>query len=275
MVSILVQKFRMDISRSLVLAAASFDQITENSRIGPLLQSMNQQYTGKDYTAEGTSGAELTSANIDELAQQSMPLCMRQTHKGLRRTHHLKYHARLQYGRFLKGAGMTMEEQTILMTREFTRLISQEEYNKKYAYSIRHMYGKEGARKNYGGYNCSKIILGPLPQSDQFHGCPFRHSDKESLSAMLRSLRLDGKAVSEIVQLQEKNQYNLACQKHFLAAHPGVVDMENVDCNNVGNHPNAWYGASIAYHEATNGRGGAATTSVKTELSSVTPIKTS
>ena len=33
----------------------------------------------------------------------------------------------------------------------------------QYAYSVRHYFGKEGRRKDYTPYNCSKVILGPGP----------------------------------------------------------------------------------------------------------------
>lgn len=46
---------------------------------------------------------------------------------------------------------------------------------KGYAYSFRHMYGKEGARKNYTPYSCMKIIMGTPPEAGAHHGCPFRY----------------------------------------------------------------------------------------------------
>ena len=254
----------MDISRSLVHASASFDEITENSRIGPLLQSMNQQYLGKEFNGtEGIDGDQLTSTNI-ELLSESMPLCMLQCHKGLKREHHLKHHARVQYGFFLKGAGMSMEEQLAYMSREFSKLSSQEDYNKKYAYNVRHLYGKEGGRKNYPPKNCQKIIMGPVPQNGEHHGCPFRHSTSESLTSMLRSMRIGEPDIKSMVKLKEEKQFNLACQKHFLVTHPGAENQ--TDCSDVGNHPNAWFKSSRSYHTAVTNRNGLGnnTTFVKT-----------
>lgn len=37
------------------------------------------------------------------------------------------------------------------------------EHPPQYAYSVRHYFGKEGRRKDYTPYNCSKVILGPGP----------------------------------------------------------------------------------------------------------------
>lgn len=39
-----------------------------------------------------------------------MPLCMRQLHTALNREHKLKHWGRLQYGLFLKGAGMSADD---------------------------------------------------------------------------------------------------------------------------------------------------------------------
>ena len=68
-------------------------------------------------------GTDVTAANIDALAQ-NMPLCMSQLHKGLQHDHKLKHWGRLQYGLFLKGAGMSMEESLLFFQRSFSKLVS-------------------------------------------------------------------------------------------------------------------------------------------------------
>jgi len=86
LVSIVTARFRSNLSRSLAKAAAAFSNIAEDSRIGPLLKNMNRQYTGRDFGKDDTALAgELTAANIDDFAKRSMPLCMRQTHEGLKK----------------------------------------------------------------------------------------------------------------------------------------------------------------------------------------------
>lgn len=60
---------------------------------------------------------------------------------------------------------MEMEDAMVFWESHFTRLLSHDNFQKQYAYSFRHMYGKEGARKNYTPYSCMKIIMGAPPEA--------------------------------------------------------------------------------------------------------------
>ena len=243
----------------------------ESSRIGPLLTSMNSAYTGpggRDATSFGIDNDNvLTSSNVDAMSIQSMPLCMRQLHRGLQRDHKLKHQGRLQYGLFLKGAGMSLEEHTVYFQREFTRIMTNEQFTKQYAYSIRHTHGKEGKRASYTPYNCMKIILGAPPQGGtEHHGCPYKHYDDVSLTALLGSLKIGTSAEREaIMSYKREGNYQLACTKHFETVHPGVLSLAagggqqqqqqggSVSVDSVGNHPNAWFSASVSYHNVKSG----------------------
>ena len=50
-----------------------------------------------------------------------------------------------------------------------------EKFDKEHAYNIRHNYGKEGGRKDYSAFGCSKII-GSTVQSGDHHGRFYRFS---------------------------------------------------------------------------------------------------
>jgi DNA primase large subunit len=47
---------------------------------------------------------------------------------------------------------------------------------------FRHMYGKEGSRKNYTPYSCMKIIMGNPPEPGAHHGCPYRWVKQETIN---------------------------------------------------------------------------------------------
>lgn len=44
------------------------------------------------------------------------------------------------------------------------------QFDKAYAYSIRHMFGKEGKRTDYTPYSCMKVILSNPPSQGDYHG---------------------------------------------------------------------------------------------------------
>lgn len=107
---------------------------------------------------------------------------------------------------------------------------------KSYSYSFRHMYGKEGARKNYTPYSCMKIIMGAPPEAGAYHGCPYRHAPDNQLTALLSSLKLGATDVSEIAALAKSSNYQLACQKHFDVTHPGHLSMPELKVTSNGSN---------------------------------------
>jgi hypothetical protein len=40
--------------------------------------------------------------------------------------------------------------------------------------------------------------------------------------------------------------------EHFKVVHPAAASTSNTSVDNVGNHPNAWFHASVAYHKANS-----------------------
>ena len=260
-ISTMITKFRTLLSKSLVLACASFDQVltssAEASRLSPLLQTMNAQSTSSSIhntTQMYQEEEELNAGTVNDYVKH-MPLCMSQLHTGLVREHKLKHFGRLQYILFLKGAGMSLEESMTFFQTHFTKLVSTDVFHKQYAYTIRHLYGKEGQRRDKRPYNCTKIIFEQPPQAGQIHGCPYRHYDADHLSALLHKLHIP--QANEILDLKKQKQHQLACVKHFQVTHPNAT----TDVTNVGTHPNAWFAASINYHKQLNNN----TTPIKQE----------
>lgn len=54
-----------------------------------------------------------------------------------------------------------MEESLLFFQNEFTKIMSADDFNKNYAYNIRHSYGKEGKRQSYTAFSSTTIIMGP------------------------------------------------------------------------------------------------------------------
>lgn len=74
---------------------------------------------------------------------------------------------------------------------------------------------------------------------------------------MLQSLKIGTpQDRTAIINLQKAKHYNLACLEHFKVMHPRAETMD-ISTDNVGNHPNAWFRASMAFEESVNGSGGA------------------
>ncbi|PNJ23844.1 PRIM2 isoform 7, partial [Pongo abelii] len=77
-------------------------------------------YTGQDYSTQGNVG-KISLDQIDSLSTKSFPPCMRQLHKALRENHHLRHGGRMQYGLFLKGIGLTLEQALQFWKQEFIK----------------------------------------------------------------------------------------------------------------------------------------------------------
>lgn len=61
-----------------------------------------------------------------QLSKESYPLCMRELHERLRCEHHLKHGGRMQYGLFLKGIGLTLQQSLTFWKKEFTKRMDPE-----------------------------------------------------------------------------------------------------------------------------------------------------
>ncbi|XP_053566380.1 DNA primase large subunit [Bombina bombina] len=238
MVTIVLNEFRTKLSKALALSARSLPVVQSDERLQPLLNHLSHSYVGQDFSTQKNTG-KISLEQIDSLASKSFPLCMRQLHKSLRDNHHLRHGGRMQYGLFLKGIGLSLEQALQFWKLEFIKgKVDAEKFDKVYAYSIRHNYGKEGKRTDYTPYSCMKIILTNPPSQGDFHGCPFRHSDPELLKQKLQLFKIPSTGVNQILDLVKGMHYQLACQKYFELTHN--VD----DCGFSLNHPNQFFAES-------------------------------
>ncbi|XP_013200651.1 DNA primase large subunit isoform X2 [Amyelois transitella] len=229
-VSVLSGQFRTQLRQSLAIAYHHLGELEQDERLVGLLKGLHQTYTGNDYS---NSKSVVPIESIDSLSVKSFPMCMRQLHEQLRLAHHLKHGGRLQYGLFLKGIGVTLEDSLRFWREEFTKIMELDKFEKSYAYNVRYNYGKEGSKKNYSPFSCLKIINSQVGPGD-CHGCPYKHSDVSNLKNKLQEYGLAAQAVSDIVEVVKKGHYQVACTKYFDAIH-------NTDIALGINHPNQFF----------------------------------
>nr|XP_055118793.1 DNA primase large subunit isoform X2 [Symphalangus syndactylus] len=201
-VAIILNEFRAKLSKALALTARSLPAVQSDERLQPLLNHLSHSYTGQDYSTQGNVG-KISLDQIDSLSTKSFPPCMRQLHKALRENHHLRHGGRMQYGLFLKGIGLTLEQALQFWKQEFIKgKMDPDKFDKGYSYNIRHSFGKEGKRTDYTPFSCLKIILSNPPGQGDYHGCPFRHSDPELLKQKLQSYKISPGGISQMRKLR-------------------------------------------------------------------------
>ncbi|NXQ29848.1 PRI2 primase, partial [Alaudala cheleensis] len=117
---IVLNHYRIKLSKALALTARSLPSIQSDERLQPLLNHLSHSYVGPDYSIQKNTG-KISLEQIDALSVKSFPLCMRQLHRALRDSHHLRHGGRMQYGLFLKGIGLTLEQALEFWKKEFIR----------------------------------------------------------------------------------------------------------------------------------------------------------
>lgn len=133
----------------------------------------------------------------------------------LNKDHHLKHFGRQQFGLFLKGIGLSLEDALLYWRRAFSKL-SDDQFNKSYAYNIRHNYGQEGKRADYTPYSCMKIITSNQPSAGDQHGCPFKHFSKGNLVQMLQRNGIGEERVArDVADLAKQGHFQVACTRFF------------------------------------------------------------
>ena len=214
----------------------------------PILKTIAKQHVGKEYNAQ-TNVDAITHSDVDTLVSH-FPPCMRSLHSYLRQESHLKHQGRLQYGLFLKGIGLPVEEALLFWRKAFTKK-TDEEFQKQYAYNVRYNYGMEGNRKNYAPYSCIKIITQNGPASGDHHGCPFKHYSPDSLGQMLLSFGTPESSVSELLKTARDGHFQIACTRYFelTRGRQGKPGMESHSHHGLGmdviEHPNQWFDTSV------------------------------
>jgi DNA primase large subunit len=132
-----------------------------------------------------------------------------------------------------------MDEALVFWKKAFSRKISEEKFNREYAYNVRHNYGQEGKRVNYAPYNCAKIITSHEPSTGDHHGCPFKHFNADRLRTYLQSHRVTESTIQEILDLIRQQHFQIACARYFEAVHKIEGQMDIIP------HPNDYFDRSL------------------------------
>jgi len=247
---LVVGQFKQQLQKGLLVTAKSWVHIAEHeesSRLAPIVQSLSRQYLGPDYSetgagGKGAGGSVATISDLPALAKNHFPLCMRQAYNELKDNHHLKHFGRMQFGLFLKGIGLPLEEALVFWKQAFSRKIPGDKFEKQYAYNIRHNYGKEGKRADYTPYTCMKVIGSGGGSGEGSGGCPYKTFSEKSLSAQLSNMKISGADQKQVLDLAKNKHYQLACGKVFQLTHNAAAD-EGI------NHPNQYYDLSCRCHD--------------------------
>ncbi|KAG8639957.1 probable DNA primase large subunit [Manihot esculenta] len=237
-VSLVVTQFRSLLSKALILTNRKWTSMIreqEKDRLTPIVESLCSSYLGPDYS-QPNEFAEISVKDIDLVAKSSFPLCMRHLFEKLREDHHLKHGGRMQLGLFLKGVGLKLDDALAFWKAEFSQKVGAERFDKEYAYSIRHNYGREGKRTDYTPYSCQKIIS-LTPSVGDHHGCPYRHFSEDNLRAALSRMGVNNGAVEDVMDKVRNRHYQLACTLTFEAIH-------GLSCDAGINHPNQYFSDS-------------------------------
>ncbi|KAK7506673.1 hypothetical protein BaRGS_00002148 [Batillaria attramentaria] len=170
----------------------------------------------------GNSGYSMHHLSLEEVDTMvtSYPLCMASLLRTLRQKHRLGHHARIQLTLFLKEMGLPVHHALALWQGEYSQppgsgsrcSHSWQKDGRRYTYSIRHLYGLEGARRNYRAHCCQSLQQTVLGCSEE-GGCPYAHWDDTTLTAELSdTLRLQAAHLTEVLKLRGSGHYSAACQ---------------------------------------------------------------
>ncbi|KAM0687537.1 DNA primase subunit pri2 [Conglomerata obtusa] len=140
------------------------------------------------------------SSNLSNI-EKYLPPCMSGLLKKLKNVNHLKYKDRLVLTRFMKDAGLSVQECIFLFKTNFKN-VNDAVFDKEYLYSIRHSYGLEGKRASYQSYSCKQLIEMSVDR-DTF-SCPMVNN-----RAHINEYLKDKNIIIDIEELPQKTCCNI------------------------------------------------------------------
>ena len=245
--AIAADSFKKHLSMKVAECGRAFYEIVheEEESLAPLMLGFSDAHVDAAYAA----GDNLALRELDAALEKSAPLCMRSAYGVLRDRHHLKHNARLQFGLFLKGIGVKMEDALFFWRTEFGKGgTTGEEFEKRYTYNFQHQYGQAGARKNYQPYACCKVI-GAGPDPSGATGCPFKNCQAADLGKRLGGMGLTGAVVTAAVGKAREGHFQVACTMAYEARHGKLSAEGGVQ------HPYQYFAESRKFYKEQEAQG--------------------
>jgi DNA primase large subunit len=212
--------------------------IKADERFAMLLQLLKEFHKNTDYSykpQKHQNTAKVDARNIDFHAKEHFPMCMQEIYGGLKKKHQLKHWGRLQLGLFLKGVGMTLNENIALFSTELAKVADGNKKQSEYKYYIEHMYGKKGKKTDYTPWSCNKIAEKAIPSGNDIYGCPFKYYSDANLKNALVLRNLNEAQIEDVISAR-KDGFNMGCRKVFEYTH----NIQKVR-NSIGKHPNGYF----------------------------------
>ncbi|XP_015175062.1 PREDICTED: DNA primase large subunit-like [Polistes dominula] len=203
------------------------------------LQSLKQQV--QFYISPNRSTIGRVNNNNINVEVEKFPLCMQHLHKVLKKRYRLSHYARFYYSLFLKEGGMKIDDAIRYWKEEYSKphtctsvcTHNWQTDEKKFVYSIRHLYGLEGSRRNYKSPSCT-VMCAQVPGAAYEGGCPFKHFDSDKLINLLSSSLTKDK-IDQFLQIMPSQKPEILCSSYFKLVH------KNYDDNVIINSPIQYY----------------------------------
>ncbi|SSD58344.1 related to DNA primase large subunit [Saccharomycodes ludwigii] len=246
------------LNEELLLTYRNLPRMNEDDRLIPIIKHLSSGYTISDYNAgfDVDNGKDTTCITSDMILNdaklwEAYPLCARNLLDGLRSNHHLRYQGRQQLSLFLKGIGLNIDEALKFWSKEFSKSMGVDKFEKEYKYNFKHNYGLEGNRINYRPWDCSTILSKPRPNKGEFHGCPFRDWSKDRLVMELKknvsNNNITNHEINSILDSCKNHEYTIACTKYYEINKKAIVhgDSSGISSSSMEGehitHPNLYF----------------------------------
>ncbi|KAJ1524959.1 hypothetical protein ONE63_009814 [Megalurothrips usitatus] len=217
-------------------ASDSFQCLWADERLRHLLEIVRAHF--KSFHPPAASNVSPMLSNYVDERSSYFPPCMKNLHITLRHRHRLSHYSRFYYSLFLKDVGMPMMEAIEFWSKEYAQTNSNctscshswQKDNKRYIYSIRHLYGLEGSRREYSSPGCHQFQkMGLAPSSEG--GCPFLDFDKEKLLKCLHDgVKADDSFIDSLIYVKSKHGANEACKLYCTTLCNFIKESKKVEC---------------------------------------------